>query len=73
LARHLTGGIQFIIPASAPMLNLNWSDVDMRSEMINVYKYWVQQFGLDGFASTSTGDRIEGTANNSGRAGKSRA
>ncbi len=31
------------------LLNYNWSDLDARAEMINVYKYWVQQYGVDGF------------------------
>jgi glycosidase len=43
------GGFNYYSGFSSQLLNLNWSDVDMRSEMINVYKYWVQQFGLDGF------------------------
>jgi hypothetical protein len=43
------GGFNYYTGFSSELLNLNWSDVDMRSEMINVYKYWVQQFGLDGF------------------------
>ncbi len=42
-------GFNYYTGFSSELLNLNWSDVDMRSEMINVYKYWVQQFGLDGF------------------------
>ena len=42
-------GFNYYSGFSDQLLNLNWSDVDMRSEMINVYKYWVQQFGLDGF------------------------
>ncbi len=31
------------------LLNYNWSDLDARAEMINVYKYWVQQYGVDGY------------------------
>ncbi|MCU0412507.1 MAG: alpha-amylase family glycosyl hydrolase, partial [Bacteroidetes bacterium] len=31
------------------LLNYNWNDIDARTEMINVYKYWIQQFGIDGY------------------------
>ncbi|HLP16571.1 MAG TPA: alpha-amylase family glycosyl hydrolase [Bacteroidota bacterium] len=31
------------------LLNLNWTDVDMQWEMINVYKYWIREFGIDGY------------------------
>ncbi len=31
------------------LLNFNWSDLDAQTEMINVYKYWIQQIGVDGF------------------------
>lgn len=34
---------------SEQLLNFNWKDIDARTEMINVYKYWVTQFGLDGY------------------------
>jgi len=42
-------GFNYYSGFSDQLLNLNWSDVDMRSEMINVYKYWITQFGIDGF------------------------
>lgn len=31
------------------LLNLNWEDIDLRNEMINVYTYWIREFGLDGY------------------------
>ncbi len=34
---------------SDQLLNLNWTDIDMRSEMINVYQYWIKVFGIDGY------------------------
>jgi glycosidase len=34
---------------SDQLLNFDWTDVDARTEMTNVYKYWIQQFGLDGY------------------------
>ena len=34
---------------SDQLLNLNWTDIDMQSEMINVYKYWIHEFGIDGY------------------------
>ncbi|MBI5020139.1 MAG: T9SS type A sorting domain-containing protein [Ignavibacteriales bacterium] len=34
---------------SDQLLNYNWLDDDARAEMINVYKYWIKEFGLDGY------------------------
>jgi cyclomaltodextrinase len=34
---------------SDQLLNFDWSDMDARTEMINVYKYWIKQFGIDGY------------------------
>ncbi len=34
---------------SDELLNYNWSDLDARKYMIDVYKYWVTQMGVDGF------------------------
>ncbi len=31
------------------LLDLNWSDIDLRTEMINVFKYWIKMAGVDGF------------------------
>jgi cyclomaltodextrinase / maltogenic alpha-amylase / neopullulanase len=43
------GGFYYYGGFSSQLLNLNWTDIDMRSEMINAYKYWVKNFGLDGY------------------------
>ncbi len=42
-------GFNYYCGFSDQLLNFNWNDPDMRAEMIDVYKYWVQQFGVDGF------------------------
>ncbi|HUI29150.1 MAG TPA: alpha-amylase family glycosyl hydrolase [Candidatus Acidoferrales bacterium] len=34
---------------SDQLLNYNWSDLDSRTYMEGVYKWWVQQMGLDGY------------------------
>ena len=34
---------------SSEILNYNWADVDARQYMIEVYKWWIQQFGIDGY------------------------
>ncbi len=34
---------------SDELLNYNWSDLDARKYMINVYQYWIKAFGVDGF------------------------
>jgi glycosidase len=34
---------------SEQLLNYNWKDVDARTAMIDVYKYWIKEFGLDGY------------------------
>jgi glycosidase len=31
------------------LLNLNWTDIDLRFEMINIFKYWIMNFGVDGY------------------------
>ncbi|HEX9007144.1 MAG TPA: alpha-amylase family glycosyl hydrolase, partial [Bacteroidota bacterium] len=31
------------------LLDLNWSDIDLRTEMINVFKYWITMTGVDGY------------------------
>lgn len=31
------------------LLNYNWSDLDARKYMIDVYKWWVREMGVDGF------------------------
>ncbi len=42
-------GFNYYCGFSNELLNFNWKDVDMRTEMINVYKNWVSQYGVDGF------------------------
>ncbi|MBC8043115.1 MAG: T9SS type A sorting domain-containing protein [Rhizobacter sp.] len=34
---------------SDQLLNYNWTDLDARETMIDTYKYWINEFGLDGF------------------------
>lgn len=34
---------------SDQLLNYNWSDIDARSYMIEVYKWWVKEFDIDGY------------------------
>jgi glycosidase len=43
------GGFYYYSGFSSQLLNLNWTDVDMQAEMINVYKYWIKQYDLDGY------------------------
>jgi len=50
LGQSLDGdGFNYYSGFSSQLLNFNWRDVDARTEMINVYKYWITQFGLDGY------------------------
>jgi cyclomaltodextrinase len=42
-------GFNYYSGFSDQLLNFNWTDVDARSEMINVYLTWIKQFGLDGY------------------------
>ncbi len=34
---------------SDQLLNYNWSDVDARAYMDNVYKWWIENMGIDGY------------------------
>jgi cyclomaltodextrinase / maltogenic alpha-amylase / neopullulanase len=34
---------------SSELLNYNWTDVDARQYMINVYKWWIKEFDIDGY------------------------
>ena len=34
---------------SEQLLNYNWTDIDARTEMINIYLHWIKVFGADGF------------------------
>lgn len=42
-------GIYYYCPFSDVLLNYNWSDLDARQYMTNVYTYWVNSFDIDGF------------------------
>ncbi|NOX64757.1 MAG: T9SS type A sorting domain-containing protein [Chlorobi bacterium] len=42
-------GIYYYCAFSDALLNYDWSDLDGRNYMIDVYKYWVSQFGVDGY------------------------
>jgi cyclomaltodextrinase / maltogenic alpha-amylase / neopullulanase len=42
-------GFNYYNGFSDQLLNYNWSDIDARQEMINVYTYWIKQFDLDGY------------------------
>ena len=43
------GGFNYYSGFSDQLLNFNWTDVDARTEMINAYKYWIKEFGIDGY------------------------
>ena len=34
---------------SSQLLNYNWADIDARTYMIEVYKWWIKQFDIDGY------------------------
>ncbi len=42
-------GFVYYSSYSDQLLNYNWSDVDARAYMDNVYKWWVKYMGVDGF------------------------
>jgi cyclomaltodextrinase len=42
-------GFNYYSGFSNQLLNYNWKDIDARTEMINVYKYWIKNFDLDGY------------------------
>ena len=42
-------GFNYYSAFSDQLLNYNWNDIDARTEMINVYKHWIKEFGLDGY------------------------
>lgn len=44
-----TDNFNYYCGFSDQLLNYNWLDDDARAEMINVYKYWINEFGLDGY------------------------
>ncbi len=48
LGQSLVGGFNYY-DGWDQLLNYNWRDVDAQAEMIRVYRYWIEQFGLDGY------------------------
>lgn len=42
-------GIYYYCAFSDVLLNYDWSDLDAQKYMIDVYKYWVNEFGIDGY------------------------
>jgi glycosidase len=42
-------GFNYYSGFSDQLLNYNWTDIDARAEMISVYKYWIKEFGIDGY------------------------
>jgi glycosidase len=50
LGQSLTSdGFVYYSGFSDQLLNYNWSDVDARAFMIEVYKWWVKEFDIDGY------------------------
>jgi len=50
LSESITGdGFVYYGGFSDELLNYNWSDIDARQYMIDVYKWWIKQFGIDGY------------------------
>jgi glycosidase len=42
-------GFNYYCGFSTELQNYNWSDPDAQAEMINVYRTWVREFGIDGY------------------------
>jgi glycosidase len=42
-------GFVYYGPFSDELLNLNYADLDLRHEMLNVHKFWIQDAGVDGY------------------------
>ncbi len=42
-------GFDYYSGFSDQLLNFNWRDIDAQAEIINVYKNWVREFGIDGY------------------------
>ncbi len=42
-------GIWYYCAFSDVLLNYNWDDLDSRKYMIDVYNFWVNEFGIDGY------------------------
>ena len=50
LGQSLTpDGFVYYSGFSSQLLNYNWSDIDARTYMIEVYKWWVKEFDIDGY------------------------
>ena len=50
LGQSLDGfGYNYYSGFSDQLLNYDWTDVDAQAEMISVYRYWIQEFGIDGY------------------------
>jgi glycosidase len=42
-------GIWYYCAFSDALLNYSWADLDSRKYMVDVYDYWVREFGVDGY------------------------
>ena len=42
-------GYVYYGPFSDALLNYNWGDVDSRQYMLDVYKHWITEYGVDGY------------------------
>ncbi len=42
-------GFTYYSGFSDQLLNLNWRDPDLRAEMIRMLRYWITEFGVDGY------------------------
>jgi len=50
LGQSISGdGIVYYSAFSDALVNWNWSDAEARSYMLEVYKYWLREFDIDGF------------------------
>ena len=50
LSQSMTSdGFVYYGPFSDELLNLNYADLDLRQEMLNVHKFWIQDAGVDGY------------------------
>jgi glycosidase len=42
-------GFNYYSGFSNQLLNLNWTDIDLQAEMIRTFRYWIREYGLDGY------------------------
>jgi glycosidase len=42
-------GFVYYGPFSDALLNYNWADVDAREYMLDVYRWWIKEMGVDGY------------------------